>query len=108
MSPSGYKITFKVSVSLGLALKKMVMAYFRTTSKCSPMASQCCSSQTCDFVPAGKKKLCVSGSDCTEKGYCDGLSATCPSPPNLPDGTPCYDNLKVRICFCVHLHPFGT
>ena len=80
--------------------------FCRAESKCSAMSSRCCSPDTCNFIPASEREVCSPSSDCTEEAYCTGQSAECPIPDKVPNGTPCYQNLKVTFCRTEHFITF--
>ncbi|VUZ49386.1 unnamed protein product [Hymenolepis diminuta] len=75
-------------------LKKFANAGNTTVKvRCSPTAGKCCTS-SCQYRDS--KHLCRSAGECHKASYCSGRSAQCPSPENIPDGTPCMNH--TRIC----------
>lgn len=59
---------------------------------CSPSRGPCCN-QSCQYVRKGT--LCKAESDCTERSFCDGNDALCPSPTAKLNKTICNEGTQV-------------
>lgn len=69
----------------------------RANTECSPSQGPCCSSETCNFIPAWRKEVCKTESDCSRSSKCNGLSAECPSPSPRPNKTRCNNGTQLCI-----------
>ncbi|KAI6191431.1 hypothetical protein M3Y97_00227500 [Aphelenchoides bicaudatus] len=82
--------------------------HLRTTAKCSPKHSECCS-DTCSYLP--RTTLCQpkSTDNCKQAAYCSGISDKCPEPKSIADGTTCTDEGKCKngecLSYCQVLSP---
>nr|ATY70072.1 ADAM17 [Oopsacas minuta] len=64
---------------------------FLPFAQCSPdvaTGSVCCQAN-CSFVSAIEQKVCQPQTSCTSESQCNGMSATCPIPLNMPNGQTC-------------------
>ncbi|GMT04269.1 hypothetical protein PENTCL1PPCAC_26443 [Pristionchus entomophagus] len=59
-------------------------------AKCSPLNEPCCS-PTCDYHVKGYECQQMSIAHCSNVSRCTGISAKCPSPDPVFDGTPCVE-----------------
>ncbi|XP_063972508.1 disintegrin and metalloproteinase domain-containing protein 10 isoform X1 [Diachasmimorpha longicaudata] len=68
----------------------------RAGAQCSPSQGPCCSSDTCQFVPASARVQCKAESDCSYDSMCNGSSAECP--PSLPRANKTRCNEGTQLC----------
>ncbi|XP_049820220.1 disintegrin and metalloproteinase domain-containing protein 10 isoform X2 [Aethina tumida] len=67
----------------------------RKGTACSPSQGPCCSSETCNFVPAYENEVCKEKTECSMSSKCSGTSAECPPPLPKPDKTRCNNNTQL-------------
>ncbi|XP_044005029.1 disintegrin and metalloproteinase domain-containing protein 10 isoform X2 [Aphidius gifuensis] len=69
----------------------------RIGTQCSPSQGPCCSSDTCQFVPAKLHMECKSQQECSYSSTCNGKSSECPQALPRANKTRCNEGTKLCI-----------